>query len=42
MGLPKALAFVAARLAGMLVFELLERRQATGSASPEPRTVTDD
>lgn len=42
MGLPKALTFVAAMLVGMLVFELLQRRQAPGDAPPEPRSIADD
>jgi len=42
MGLTKALTFVAAMLVGMLVFELLQRRQAPGAAPPEPRPIADD
>jgi len=42
MGLTKALTFVAAMLVGMLVFELLQRRQAPGDAPPEPRSIADD
>jgi len=42
MGLTRALTFVAAMLVGMLVFELLQRRQAPGDAPPEPRSIADD
>ena len=41
MGLPKALAFVVAMLAGMLVFELLERRKTAGGSMRAERSTTD-
>jgi len=34
MGLPKAVIFVASMLAGMAIFELLERRRQSGAADP--------
>ncbi len=41
MGLPKALAFVVAMLAGMLVFEFLERRTEFGGSMRGERSTTD-
>lgn len=41
MGLPKALAFVVAMLAGMLVFAVVERRKAIGGSTRAEGSVTD-
>lgn len=40
-GLPKAMVFVAAMLAGMIVFELLERRNATNARPRREQPATD-
>lgn len=41
MGLSKALAFVVAMLAGMLVFEFVERRRAAGTSTSTERPTAD-
>jgi len=41
MGLPKALAFVAAMIGGMLVFEFLERRRSAADSVPAEGATVD-
>ena len=41
MGVPKAIAFVAAMLAGMLVFEWLERRTLVGRSIGAAEPIAD-
>ena len=41
MGVPKAIAFVAAMLAGMLVFEWLERRRLVGRSIGAAQSIAD-